>query len=136
MTTMLKLEESGKRIRVIGDQIGRPTYVGHLAEAVIQVAVKQSSKNSESSDVFHVTNAGEPISWAGFAREIFKQSGTKLNSPVIVDEVLTKEYEKKVARPAYSVLDISSFENTFGVTLPDWQEGLVLALTEWHKQTG
>lgn len=132
MTTMLKMEESGKRIKVIGDQIGRPTYVRLLAEMVLKVAERLHVRPDETRGIFHVTNTGDPVSWAGFAREIFKKSGTKLKAPVIVDEILTKEYAKKVTRPAYSVLDTSSFENTFGITLPDWREGLKLALGEWR----
>lgn len=133
MTTMLKMEENGRRISVIGDQIGRPTYVGHLANSIVLVAEALNKHGEKKAGLFHVTNTGDPVSWAGFARSIFEQSGTVLNSPVIIDEVLTKEYEKKVVRPAYSVLDTSSFEKTFGVDLPDWQMGLELALKEWRQ---
>ncbi|NNC37519.1 MAG: dTDP-4-dehydrorhamnose reductase [Hyphomonadaceae bacterium] len=133
MTAMLKMEENGKRIRVIGDQIGRPTYVGHLADAVLKVASRLNNKNESKTGVYHVTNTGDPVSWAGFAREIFKKSGTQLSAPVIIDEILTEEYAKRVARPAYSVLDTSSFEKTFGLTLPDWRDGLDLALAEWRQ---
>jgi len=136
MTTMLKLEESGKRIRVIGDQIGRPTYVEHLAEAVMSVAGRLHRKDPNGMGLYHVTNTGEPVSWAEFAREIFEKSETTLSAPVFVDEILTREYEKKVARPAYSVLDTSSFEKTFDVALPEWRAGLILALAEWQKHAG
>lgn len=136
MTTMLKLQKDGKRIKVIGDQIGRPTYVGHLAESVIRAAVRLCDTGHNCSGLYHVTNTGEPVSWAGFARAIFKEYGSNINTSVIVDEVLTKEYENKVARPAYSVLDTSSFEKTFCVTLSDWHEGLDLALAEWRQKTG
>ena len=136
MTSMLKREENGKRIKVVGDQIGRPTYLGHLAKAVLDVSEQMSENALEKSGIYHVTNTGDPVSWAEFAREIFKKSGTNLVSPVVIDEILTKEYEMKVARPPYSVLDVSSFEKTFGLKMPDWRDGLALALAEWRNRAG
>lgn len=133
MTTMLNMEQSGKRIKVIGDQIGRPTYVGHLADAVLRVSQRLHVNRPDNVEIFHVTNTGDPISWAGFAREIFKKSDTKLKTPIVVDEISTREYDKKVSRPAYSVLDTSIFEKTYRVTLPDWHVGLELALAEWRR---
>ena len=93
-------------------------------------------ENSENlNGIYHVTNTGDPVSWADFARNIFKHSNSKSKQPVEIENVLTKNYETKAARPAYSVLDTSSYEKAFGVALPDWRTGLELAMAEWQEKT-
>ena len=131
MTTMLKLGTTRKRINVVSDQIGRPTYAGHLAAACLQIAQALKSNNSqETRGYYHVTDSGAPISWADFAGEIFKQAQEDLGHKVQVDPIPTSAYPTAAKRPAYSVLDLTRFEQRFGA-LPDWREGLEQALVAW-----
>jgi dTDP-4-dehydrorhamnose reductase len=133
MTTILKLTESKNEIRAINDQIGRPTYAGHFAQSVI-VAARHLFKNKpRSCEIFHVTNTGQPISWAGFAKAILDAVKLELPKSVSVQEIPSSAYESRADRPAYSVLDVTGFENRFGFTLPDWRDGLELALTKWRE---
>ena len=70
---------------------------------------------------YHATNEGGYISWADFAKEIFKQSGKNVK----VTPVTTAEYGvSKAARPFNSRLDKSKLvENGFD-PLPTWQDAL------------
>jgi len=93
LTTMLKLAESGEPISVVDDQIGRPTFSRHLALAILRaVDVFIQEPNIETS-IYHVTNGGEPISWAGFAKAIFKAKGLDIK----VENIPTSDYSRRIA---------------------------------------
>lgn len=124
LTTMLNLASRNDIISVVDDQFGRPTYAGHLAEAVLRAVDIFGQEPDLETAIYHVTNGGEPVSWAGFAKAIFKTKGIN----VAVDNIPTSDYPTPAARPAYSVLETDSFERTFRHPLPDWQAGLREAL--------
>ena len=124
LTTMLRLAERGGPISVVDDQIGRPTFTGHLASAILKAAEVFAEEPDIETSIHHVTNGGEPVSWAGFAKAIFKAKGLDIK----VDDIPSSDYPTAAERPAYSVLDTDSFERTFHHPLPDWQAGLRAAL--------
>jgi len=124
LTTMLNVAKDGGPISVVDDQFGRPTFAGHLALAILKAADIFAQEADLETSIYHVTNGGEPVSWAGFAKAIFKAKGL----PIKVDDIPTSDYPTPAERPAYSVLDTDSFERTFRHPLPDWQAGLRAAL--------
>lgn len=132
-TTMLKLARDRREIGVVNDQFGRPTYAGHLANAILNVCDSLASGRETTSNIFHVSDGGEVISWADFAREIFKVSRSSLSHDVLVNEISTEQYPTPAKRPAYSALDISLFEKEFNLSLPHWRVGLEEALKEWPR---
>lgn len=131
MTTMLKLSETRDELSVVHDQIGRPTFAGDLAEAAI-LAVRDLAENSDDSGIYHVTNSGDPISWADFARAIFAMSGKDMT----VHNIPSADYPTPAKRPAFSVMDLSDFETAFETTLPTWQDGLSRAFEQWRASSG
>ena len=121
---MLRLAQSRDIISVVDDQIGRPTFAGHLAQAVLKAASVFSQEPDMETAIYHVTNGGEEVSWAGFAKAIFKAKGLDVK----VDEIPSSDYPSIAERPAYSVLETEGFERAFRHPLPDWQSGLRAAL--------
>jgi dTDP-4-dehydrorhamnose reductase len=103
--TMLGL---GPEVRVVDDQVGSPTFTGHLAGALTKLA------QTEDFGVHHIAAAGS-CSWFEFAREIFARTG----SDTRVDPCTTAEFPRPAPRPAYSVLGSER-----GHRLPSWQDGL------------
>jgi dTDP-4-dehydrorhamnose reductase len=103
--TMLGL---GPEVRVVDDQIGAPTFTGHLAEALVGIA------RGEDFGVHHAAAYGS-CSWFEFAREIFARTG----SDTRVEPCTTAEFPRPAPRPAYSVLGSER-----GHRLPSWQDGL------------
>ena len=101
LTTMLKLAKSRDKISVVADQFGRPTYAGHLAMAALKTAEYLSKNNTIQSGIHHVTNGGEIISWAEFAKFIFQSKSIKTN----ISEIPTSDYPTPAERPAYSALN-------------------------------
>jgi dTDP-4-dehydrorhamnose reductase len=110
VATMLAIGSRDGTVRVVNDQIGCPTYTGHLAQGLLDLA------RGEATGVQHVAGAGA-TSWHGLAVEVFKQADMEVR----VDPVTTAEMPRPARRPPYSVL-ASARED--GVSLPDWREGL------------
>ena len=131
LTTMLRLAETRDALSVVGDQIGRPTYTGDLARAALAAARRLQTQPSLSG-TYHVSNTGEPVSWAGFAQAIFEGSG----KDVSVTPIPTTDYPTPARRPAYSVLDTTQFEAAFGHDLPSWRDALRRALAQGSEAGG
>ena len=107
--TMLRLGRERDEVSVVADQVGCPTYVGHLAEAMRDLL-------SLPGGVWHVSAEGE-CTWAEFARAIFEEAGLDCR----VREITTEELGRPAPRPAYSVL---RSEREAAARLPHWREGL------------
>jgi dTDP-4-dehydrorhamnose reductase len=112
--TMLRLGAERDALRVVGDQIGCPTYTGHLARALVAIA------ETRPNGVLHVAGGGR-CSWADLARATFEAAGM----PVGVTSITTAEYPLPAPRPAFSVLGSTRAD---APTLPSWQEGLAAHL--------
>ena len=118
--TMLRLGGERDALSVVGDQIGSPTYTGHLAQALVTIA------ETRPNGVLHVAGGGR-CSWYELARETFARAGISVN----VRPCTTAEYPLPAPRPAFSVLGSSRHDHP---TLPPWQEGLAahLAIRKAH----
>jgi dTDP-4-dehydrorhamnose reductase len=114
--TMLGLSSSGGPVVVVRDQVGSPTYTGHLAEALVRLL------DGESYGLHHIAGQGE-CSWFEFANEIFEQAGVETRAMSCAAE----DFPRPAARPACSVLRT---ERDYGFVLPDWREGLASYLAE------
>jgi dTDP-4-dehydrorhamnose reductase len=109
--TMLSLSAAGREeVSVVTDQVGCPTFTGHLARALIGVAARGGG------GVFHVAGAGA-CSWNEFAIEIFAQADVDCR----VLPTTTAAIGRPAPRPAYSAM---SSERPDAITLPRWQDGL------------
>jgi dTDP-4-dehydrorhamnose reductase len=108
--TMLRLAEEREAVQVVDDQIGSPTWSGHLAPALIGLLERQVS------GLVHLTGAGA-VSWNGFAREIFRQAEVDCR----VEPATSEQMARPAPRPAYSVLES---ERSDVLAMPDWRDGL------------
>jgi dTDP-4-dehydrorhamnose reductase len=107
--TMLALGRERDELRVVEDQVGCPTFTGHLAQALVALA------GGDMRGIVHVAGAGS-CSWFEFARKIFERAGVDVQ----VDPCTTEEFPRPAARPARSELA----SERGGPALPAWQEGL------------
>ena len=113
--TMLKLGRTHDTLRVVNDKIGTPTYTLDLARLLVDMI------ETEKYGYYHATNEGGYISWADFAREIFRQAGMNVN----VIPVTTAEYGlSRAARPFNSRLDKSKLVENGFTPLPDWKDAV------------
>lgn len=116
--TMLRLSETRDGLTIVADQIGGPTPASDIAAALWSMAVVLVADPSKGG-TYHFSGAPD-VSWADFAREIFRQSGRT----TVVEDIATKDYPTPARRPANSRLDCSATEAAFGIVRPDWRVGL------------
>ena len=74
---------------------------------------------------YHFSGAPD-VSWADFAREIFRQTRQKVE----VADIPTSDYPTPATRPMNSRLDCESLARDFGIARPDWRQGLAEVLKE------
>jgi dTDP-4-dehydrorhamnose reductase len=126
--TILRLSSEREELRIIDDQVGCPTYAGDLAEALLDAAAQVSNKPG-GWGTYHFCNQGA-VSWYAFTRRIIALANTYSKFKVKeIAPILTAHYPLPAPRPAYSVLDCTSFEKTFGVVRRPWEAGLKEMLT-------
>jgi len=134
LTTMLRLGETKEQLNIVGDQIGHPTFAGHLAQACLTALEKNILRQETTSQIFNVSGTGRPISWAEFATEIFEKTKTFRPHNINITPVPSSEYPTAAQRPSYSVLNTDHFEQYYNTKLLDWEIGLDLALEQWKAQ--
>jgi dTDP-4-dehydrorhamnose reductase len=110
VATMLRLAEDRDEVRVVDDQVGCPTFTGHLAPALVEVAERRLT------GALHVVGAGS-CSWYELAVATFEEA--RVDCRVV--PVTTAEFLRPAQRPALSVLRSTRPD---APALPPWREGL------------
>ena len=121
--TMLRLGAERDRLTVVADQIGGPTPAGAIAEALLSMAAQM--RQGKPGGTYHFAGAPD-VSWADFAREIFRQAGLTTQ----VADIPSSAYPTPARRPGNSRLDCDSLAADFGIARPDWRIGLAEVLAE------
>jgi dTDP-4-dehydrorhamnose reductase len=123
--TMLRLARERDELRVVEDQIGRPTYAAHLARAIHLVRHDARSGPAIPWGVHHV-EGGRALSWKAFADAVIGRAAALnlIASKPRIMGITTAEYPTPAARPGNSVLQ--SRESTARYTRDpfDWEAGL------------
>lgn len=105
---------SGEPLRVVADQVGTPTYTGHLA-----AAVDEALQGGLGPGLYHLAGSGY-CSWCELAREVVQLAGLD----VAVEPITTQEANRPAPRPAFSAL---TTERPIP-RLPNWAEGVAEAV--------
>jgi dTDP-4-dehydrorhamnose reductase len=108
-----RLEAGERRLRVVDDQLGCPTYTPFLAGALWELAPL------DRTGIVHVRHHG-PVTWHGLAREIVRRRGADCE----VEPISSAEAGRAAVRPSYSVLAVDLAERALGRRLEDWDWGL------------
>jgi dTDP-4-dehydrorhamnose reductase len=97
-------------VQVVSDQVGCPTWTGHLAPALLGLLERGVA------GLVHLAGTGV-VSWNGFAKEIFRQAELECR----VEEATSAQMARPAPRPAWSALES---ERADVLPLPPWQDGL------------
>ncbi len=116
--TMLRAGASRDEVAVVVDQVGSPTWTGHLSPALVELA------GGTVTGIAHTTGGGQ-VSWHGLTVELYRQAGLSTK----VNETTAAEFVRPAPRPAWSVLDTERAAEGVPV-LPDWREGVAGYLAE------
>nr|WP_315426910.1 dTDP-4-dehydrorhamnose reductase [uncultured Albidiferax sp.] len=130
--TMLRLARDRAQLTVIDDQIGAPTGAELLAD-VTALALRSAMAVPTLAGIYHLAASGQ-TSWHGYARYVLtqaQQAGIALKAgPDAVQAVPTTAFPTPAKRPHNSRLDTHKLKAAFGLTLPDWQDGVARMLNE------
>ena len=123
---IIEAARKNKRINVVDDQVGSPTYAKDVAKAISKLLSKyfadtpgEGVKN-EVKEIYHVSNSGA-VSRFGYAKEII--SLANINN-IEIKPVKSSEFKRPAIRPSYSALASEKFEKFTGYKLRPWQEAL------------
>ena len=120
--TMLRAGASRSEVAVVTDQVGSPTWTGHLSQALVGLA------SSKLVGVVHLAGGGQ-CSWHELTVELYRQAGL---GQVVVNETDSSAFVRPAPRPAWSVLATERSDEDAPV-LPDWREGVAGYLAERNQ---
>lgn len=110
--TIVGLARTRPSLRVVSDQLGRPSS----AEEVARVSLELLSRRLTGT--FHVSDAGQ-CSWYDLACAAVSRAGLRCT----IEPCTSAEYPSPAVRPSYSVLDLSRAEEHLG-PLRSWEQSV------------
>jgi dTDP-4-dehydrorhamnose reductase len=110
VATMLRLAGERDSVQVVTDQVGSPTWSGHLAPALLGLLERGAG------GLVHLTGSGH-VSWHGFTQEIFRQAELDCR----VEPTTSEQFVRPAPRPAWSALES---ERDDVLPMPPWEDGL------------
>jgi dTDP-4-dehydrorhamnose reductase len=116
--TILRLAAQRDELTVVDDQTGCPTFTGHLARALVELAADAEPPVG----IIHIAGGGA-CTWFAFAHEIVRSAGISCE----IKPGRTTDLGRPAPRPAYSVLGTERAGEI--PPLPNWREGLADYLT-------
>lgn len=131
--TMVRLGAQHDTLRVIDDQIGGPTWAGHLARVLHTLALRPDE--GVPGGLYHF--GGQPwVSWHGFALEILGRAHTRglIARAPRVEAIASADWLSPEPRPANGRLDCARLEALLGPLERDWRIGLDRVLDAWRTQ--
>ncbi len=137
--TMLKLAQERERLTVINDQWGAPTgaelIAGVTATAIQKVFENKSLQTYQDAlaGLYHLVAAGE-THWHAYASHVIRQAKMlRPDMPWAVQEIVpvpSTAFVTAAQRPHNSRLNTGKLQAAFGISLPDWQQGVDSMLAE------
>jgi len=115
LSTIIERASRGEKLKAIADAYGTPTYSRDLAVRLRQLA------QVDLPGTFHVVNAGEGVSYEGFARAALNLAGYSSTS---LESVATSSLHRPAARPINSRLRCLLSEAIGLTPLPFWKDSL------------
>lgn len=117
--TMLRLGRERKRLQVVDDQWGSPTFTSQAVRRTLELL----DRGAEGT--WHCSSSGI-ITWHRFAQAIFEHAGIAVD----LEEVSSEAFASKARRPAFSKLCCRKLEEETGRPMASWEEGLGALLEE------
>jgi dTDP-4-dehydrorhamnose reductase len=123
--TMLRVGQDRDELAVVGDQHGAPTNALDIADCVVEVCRKLTTRRDDPTlrGTFHMTGTGY-TTWADFAARIFATSARHGGPTARVRTITTAEYPTPATRPANSRLDCTKLQERYAIRLPEWPASL------------
>jgi dTDP-4-dehydrorhamnose reductase len=121
---VLERGRDGRDLRVVDDQVGRPTWARTLAGTLLELLRR------EARGIWHVADAGA-VSRYAMARAVLEEAGVDAE----VEPVSTEAYGADAPRPLHAVLDTRATEELLGRPMVPWRTALAHYLSEASGET-
>jgi dTDP-4-dehydrorhamnose reductase len=118
---IIELAEERGNLRVVEDEVGNPTYVVDLAQAIGQLI------DTHSYGFYHFVNEGA-VSRYDFAKKILALSG---RSHIPITPIKSTEWQRASTPPPYAPMS-NHAGAAIGIHLRSWED----ALADFLKETG
>ncbi|HPQ40923.1 MAG TPA: sugar nucleotide-binding protein, partial [bacterium] len=108
-----KAAAAGRDLRLVGDQVGCPTFAADLAQAIREL-IQRNGRG-----IVHAANTGN-TTWFAFAEYFVNRTFPGVS----ITPVTTDEYPRPAKRPPYSVLSTDRLKRILGHPMPAWQDAV------------
>jgi dTDP-4-dehydrorhamnose reductase len=112
---ILDRARSGQPLKVVTDQVGRPTLTLDLAEALLDLL-----RLRPAGGIYHAANEGHG-SWHDFAVGVLQAAGL---GHLEVGMQRAADLKRPAPRPAWSVLDTDKLTTVRGAAMPSWRDAV------------
>jgi dTDP-4-dehydrorhamnose reductase len=120
VNTMLRLGKTKDQLRIVGDQLGSPTFTHDIVGAIKElIHICEQNGNNTINGIFNFANAGE-VTWSDFAKTIFEYSHINCT----VEPITTEQYGAPAPRPHYSVMNCDKISSLLTDPIPHWEDAL------------
>ncbi len=116
---IIQLADERGFLKVVADEVGNPTYVADLAQAIVALI------ETHAYGIYHGVNAGAASRYE-FAKEILRLSGRE---HIPVEPITLAEFQRASSPPPYAPLE-NNAAAALGIVFRPWQEALAEFLTE------
>lgn len=117
---IMNLLQERDEIKVISDQMGRPSYAGFIAESTYKLL----SHNICNKKIINICQP-DSVSWYGFACKIRENLEARGMKAGLITETLSDHFKTKAERPKNSVLSIDKLGGIIGEdNIPSWEISL------------
>ena len=141
LETMLRLGRTRDELAVVDDQLGAPTTVRVVADAVAAILAQTKGDSARlllaHGGLCHLACRGA-VTWHGFATAIFEE-GRKRGLAFAVRAIRpipTSGYPTPARRPANSRLDLGLLKSRFGIEPTDWRVALGAVMDAVARRDG
>ena len=122
LKTILSQIQQNKKLKVVADQQGSPTFGMDLARFILLMIDHKKTTNHQ---IYHFVNSGL-ATWHDFANEIIH----RINPKNPISSIAIHQENSKVKRPTYSVLDTTRVRREFHINPRNWKDVLTECISK------
>jgi len=117
--------DTGRPLRIVADQWGKPTYSPDLAEALLNIAICRlaTSEAATTRGLFHLAGS-TALTRADQAQLILDAARARGFPAIKVTPVTSEQFPTPARRPSNGMLDTSKAYETFGIQLGSFEDAL------------
>ena len=124
----LRAKAAGEPLRVVGDEIGTPTYTPDVADAIVELIWENALFDEAApSTIHHLVNAGR-ASRADWAREVLRAASID----VAIEEVPASTWQRASTPPLWAVLEPTPLPS--GEPMRDWRLAFADAVPALNRE--